>query len=53
MIFDTRDKDYELRIIRHNDYHNENFKGKTREHNGSYNIIIRNTTMGIPKYLEL
>ena len=50
MVFDNRDKDYELRIIRHTDYHNELIKGKTRVHHGKYNIIRRNTTMGIPLY---
>lgn len=55
MPFDKRDKDYEVRIIRHNDYHNPKFKGKSREHNGKYVVYKgdRNVTMGIPKYIEV
>ena len=51
MDFDKKDPDYNNRIIRHNNWHNPKYKGKTREHNGSYNITKkRNTVMGVPKY---
>lgn len=55
MVFIKEDPDLDLRLIRHTQFHDPRFKGKSREHNGEFTVYKtpRNTVFKRPKYNEI